>query len=241
MKNTYNTLTLVLFALAVATPSFAAPSAESARPRTITVSAEGVSVVRPDLALVRLGAETRAPSVKDAFSENRDLMAAIRSALRDAGVAEKDETTINFSVQFEQPYQPDIEESEKQGYYRVTNGLAVAVRDMDTLGPVIDAAVEAGANQLWGVEFVLEDRAAAEEAARQAAVKSVIAKARILAEATGVTLGELESLIDIGIAFPGPLPSIQLKAMVRSADASSAVSPGETELRVGVQAVFRIR
>ena len=239
MKVFHAVMTVVLLALAA--PVFALPSADKRESRTISVSAEGVAVVRPDIALVRLGVETLSPSVKDAFAENRDLINAVRAAVRAAGIAEKDEATINFSVRFEQAYDPDPAAPQKQGSYRVTNGLALTVREMGKLGELIDAAVEAGANQLWGVEFGVENRVAAEASAREAAVKAAIAKASTLAAAAGVALGVLESLVDAGTSSPGPLESMQLKTMARGADSSSAVSPGEAELRVGVQAVFSIR
>ena len=67
------------------------------------------------------------------------------------------------------------------GFYRVSNMVQVTIRDMTKVGDVIDTAVKAGANNVWGISFSLENTDDLEDQAREAAVKDARARAESLA------------------------------------------------------------
>ena len=87
--------------------------------------------------------------------------------------------------------------SESTGVYRVSNMVTIKIREMDKVAQVIDAVVEAGANSLWGVNFVLDDTSAIEEEARAKAIENAYARAGALAELTNVSLGEVVEVTEV--------------------------------------------
>jgi uncharacterized protein YggE len=79
-------------------------------------------------------------------------------------------------------------------YFVVENTVNVTVRDLTSLGAVLTAVVEAGANNIYGINFNVEDREAAVAEARKLAIEDAKAKAQAIAEESGVELGEIISI-----------------------------------------------
>ena len=118
---------------------------------------------------------------------------AVLAALREQGVADTDMTTSSYSVYAER-YGSDGPLPNDQVRYRVSNNVTVLVRDLDALGTVLDAAVVAGANNIYGVEFLLDDPTAARSEARGLAVANAQATAVELAELNGLAVGNVISI-----------------------------------------------
>jgi len=159
--------------------------------RTITVVGQGSARIEPDVARVSIGVEAMAETVADAVEENKTKMTSILAALEETGVAEKDIQTMHYSIQFERYPEPmprvsGSESGEPKPQYRVSNMVNVSIRDLDKVGGVLDAVVEAGANNIWGVSFGLEDPKAAQTEARSNATADALARAEALAELNGV-------------------------------------------------------
>lgn len=246
MKATMRTTALSLAALAFAAAAPAAfasgkaQAAAPAAPRVISVEAEGTAPVAHDVAVVRLGVETRSPSVKEAFALNRASMQKVLDAVRAAGVAEKDAATVDFSVYFERPYPVEKRDGKDEGEYRVMNAVAITVRDRERIGAVIDAAVDAGANQMQGIQFGASDVGQAESTARVRAVEKAREKAETLALAAGVKIAGVESVEEVATALPGPANALRMKAMAFADSGPSPVEAGTGEVLVGVRVVFRL-
>ena len=79
----------------------------------------------------------------------------------------------------------------------MTNTVNVLIRDLDKVGAVLDASIKAGANNIYGVEFLLDDPTAARSAARQMAVENAAATATELAGLTGVEVGPIVSISEV--------------------------------------------
>ncbi len=221
----------------------AIPSGEVSR--TITVVGQGKVNVKPDVARAQIGVEVFAPTVKEATTKNREQMMAVQAALLKVGVAEKDIQTSNYSINFEQNMpimmEPGIKGSattEPQGRYRVSNMVEVVIRDLDNIGAILDAAVEAGANSIWGVSFGLEDSSAAESEARAKAMANARAKAAELAKLAGVTLGDVVSVSEI---IGGSYPIVAFAAEVRGFGGSVPISPGELSIQTQLQVAFAVK
>ncbi len=142
------------------------PSRPDAR---VIVSGEGSVTVQPDYAQIRTGVTTRAKAVKEATDANAKLMATVTAALWDSGIAQKDIQTSHFSVQpvYASP-QPNTEP--KLFGFSVSNQLSVTIRQIATVGTVLDRLIAAGATDLGGVEFLHSDLSKALDQAREAAV-----------------------------------------------------------------------
>ncbi len=208
-----------------------------ARPRgTLTVIGEGEVRAAPDIAVVRLGVETFAPAVQPAADENRRRMDAVLAALGRAGVDPKDVQTTSFSISFENP-SPETPGVRHEGRYRVTNLVTVIGQRIAEVGTLIDAAMAAGANQVWGIDFSLADPKPAEARARAEAVADARERARQLAAAQGVRLGAVRRMTEQA-AQPSPEP--RFAAAEGFSAPVTPVAPGEIILRARVEVTYTI-
>ena len=156
----------------------------------LSVNGRGQVVLPPDVAYVTIGVHTEAADVSQAVQDNADQVAAVMTALAEAGVAQEDMQTSNFSVYTMDNYDPQtgLISGKK---YSVDNTVNVTARDLAVLGGLLDNAITAGANSIWGVTFDLENKDASLAEARDMAVQDAVAEAQALASATGVTLGDI--------------------------------------------------
>ncbi len=205
--------------------------------RTITVTGQGRVVVVPDVADVRLGVSVTRPTVGDARQAAAEAARRILDAVVAAGVAQADVRTATLQVQPQYDYsggQPRLTGQQVIHQYTVT------VRSLDALGTVIDDALAAGATTLDGVAFRTGDPAAAESAARVAAVQDARAKAGALAAEAGVTLGGVVAISEVG-GVPGPRPTLMKARAMAVADAApTPVEAGTDEVSVSILASFEI-
>ncbi len=183
--------------------AFAVPAAteEPARP-VIEVTGEGSVELAPDMAVLSMGVVRQAKTARAAVSANSEAMAAVIAALKDGGIAADDLQTSGFAIQ-PQVHYPKPSRDGEQGPpsivgYQVTNSLTVRVRDLATVGAVLDAVIALGVNTGGGIRFTNENAASAIARARAAAVADAVAKARTLAEAAGVGLGPILQISEQG-------------------------------------------
>jgi hypothetical protein len=249
MSNRIKILALTLVALlavsvAACTAAQAAPNsdvqaASSAAERTITVVGEGKINLKPDIATINVGAEARAATVSEAKAEVDAQMDAIIAALEEAGVAEKDIQTSHYGIHYEREPAPVMSEgpaAEGREGYVVTNMVQVTVRDVEKAGQVLDAVVQAGANQVHGVNFTVSDKSAWQSQARANAMADAKSRAQELAELSDVELGEVLSVSEV--IGGGPVPVAFERA---SAMGGGGIAPGELELGTRVQVTFAIQ
>lgn len=227
-------LAAVLTAASLAAACLAAPSAEAAG--TITVSGTGEVFAAPDRATVSVGVTTEAAEAAAAMRENSAAMAAVMARLGALGIAERDLQTssISLSPRWEGPGPADS--APRITGFVASNMLTVVVRDLEALGGVLDAALGDGANTLGGLVFGIADDAALRDGARRAAVADAAAKARVLAEAAGVTLGPVQEIVEGG-DFGGPMPRARMDMAMAEA---VPVAPGEVGLTVTVTMTWAI-
>lgn len=239
--------------------------AQSALPHGISVSGHGEAQGQPDLAKVTIGVEARARVANEATEQVNQQMRAVIAAIQQQGVVEADIRTQNFSINFEQlpePYPPGPEVDPARaepapsrssspaptaapspadllprGFYRVSNTVQVTVRDLAKLGTILGATTGAGANNIWGIQFEIEDPSKLEAEARQEAVAQAKARAEQLAQLAGVKLGRVISLGESG----GGTPSEGgYGYSMRAAQSDVPVQRGELTVSQDVQMVFAV-
>jgi hypothetical protein len=233
--------------------ALAAPTAAGDSPaRSITVVGRGEVKAKPDVATVNLGVEVTAPTVGEAMTEANARMKTILAAMKDLGIADKDIQTSNFSINFERrdPTAPVVTEATPgaksggaqsvPGVYRVNNMVQVTVRDLDNVGDVLDAAVEAGANNVWGVSFSLDDTAALEGEAREKAVQDARARAESLAKLNGVTVGDVIAISEVIGGSPSPMYA-EAASFRGLGGGGTPVESGELTFSTQIQTVYGIR
>ncbi len=249
-------LTLVALALMVAaglvvylaatphwapTPLEASTAAQQATndPGGITVSGTGKVQVKPDLATTSIGVEITAPTLADAMAQATTKMNTIIDKIKSLGVADKDIQTSNFNVT---PItnQPKDGTTPKITGYRVNNQLNVIVRKLDDLGKILDAAVTAGANNVYGITFGVADPATSIAQARAAAVKDAQDKATQLAKAANVTLGKVISINEGGSVTPRAFNAMAAPAL-SFGGGEVPIQSGSLDLTVSVDMRFAVQ
>jgi len=211
-----------------------AQQAQSASEGRVVVLGEGSVSVAPDYAEINGGVTTRGKSVKEATDANSKLMAAITSALRDSGVAQKDIQTSRFSIQpIYAP--PDPHGEAKLSGYSVSNQVNLTIRDIGKVGDVLDRLVAAGVTNVGNIEFLHANPSKILDQAREAAVADAKRKAEIYAKASGVTLGRVVWITE----DPEYAPPMPMMAKV-SAAMPAPISAGEDSLRVRITVGFGI-
>ena len=181
-----------------------------------------------------LGAEARGTTLVEATGEVARRMGAVLPRVKALGIADADITTVAYSVEPISAPRRTEEEATRIVAYRAANVVRIKVRGVDGAGRLLDEAVTAGANVVRGVQFTLDNPAAAETQARAEAVRDATARARELATAAGVRLGELAWLSEGAVSRPLPTP------ILRQAAAPAAIEPGQLEITVIVEARWHI-
>lgn len=214
----------------------AAMAAEEA-PR-LTVEGRGEVAVTPDIATVTVGVLREAKTAGEALAANNQAMAAVLARVEAAGLAPRDIRTSAISLS------PRREQPEKATQppaivgFTARNQLSLRVRDLATLGAVLDAVVGEGANELGGVAFGLSDETETLAEARRRAVADALSRARLYAEAAGVTLGRILQIGETGADIP--FPRAEMAMMARDAAGAVPVAEGEMTVSAGVSLVFEI-
>lgn len=217
--------------------------AEDERPPLLIVSGTGSVEVRPDEATVRLGAVAQAERASAAQQEVNRIVGDIIDAVQDAGIAEERIQTASISLGpvYEQrapggpPTEPRIVA------YRASNTVSVRVDQLERVGPVIDSAMKAGANQLEGIAFGLKDDGPARQDALTRAAEEARAKARVLARATGVELSGIEQVSEGGSHVMAEPRRREFYAQgARAAAMPTPVQPGELTVSATVTIHYRI-
>lgn len=203
--------------------------AETPAPRVLSVLGEAQVATVPDMAVISLGVTHTDKSAGAAMDRVNANAVALLEALTALDVAARDVQTDQLSVS-------PLWDNNNNGPRRITgfvarNALSVRVRDLDRLGEVMDAALDAGSNDFNGLRFTLQDPAPFEAEARAAAVKDAMERAAGLAAAAGVTLGPIITLSEQG-GFSQP----QMMAAARSE--SLAIATGEVAVSATVSMTF---
>lgn len=176
------------------------PLSASTASRTIHISGIGVVDTAPDIATINIGIHTEHENASTAVSENNRMVQNLMETLNAAGIEQIDMQTSNFSIWQNQIYNYDGTTSEST--YHVDNTVFVTVRDLDSLGETLDSAVQAGANNINSIQFSVSDDSELLAQARALAVSNAQSIAQELAAASGVELGEIESISYISNAYP---------------------------------------
>lgn len=201
--------------------------------RTLTISADDHVSVEPEVAVLHIGFETGLDNPKNAYAEGARTSNSIVSALKQAGV---DEKAIRSEWQrLERDY------SNKQHKFKLTQQWSVRVAPMQ-VAEVLDAAVNAGANDSGQVEWTVNDEKALETQALTKAAERAKLQAAELARAMGVKLG---ALVYVTNQMAGAVQPMAFRGMMKmnagvAAPPPLAIQPNKVERTATVFAVFAI-
>ncbi len=241
MRTKFLAFAVLVFALAL---SACGPTTinQEAQPvlRTLNVNGAGQVSLTPDVAYIYIGVHDEGATASEAVDANKAHTSAVIAAIKDAGVSDKDINTSNFSIWPSQQYAPDG--TINGTIYMVDNTVYVIVRDITTLGDLLDAAITAGANTINSIQFDIADKKDAVKEARAKAVTDAQAQAQELADAAGVTLGDIQN---ISYYDNSAYPTYEGKGGggggVAYADAAVPIQPGQLNISVSVSIVYEIK
>ncbi|MHC3128156.1 membrane protein [Brevundimonas sp. GN22] len=205
---------------------------------SLNLSATGEVKIAPDMATVSFGVMTEAATAQEAMSANATKMNQVITALRRAGIEQRDVQTSGLNLSAQYDYQEN--QPPRLRGYQASNRVTVRVSDLTKVGNTVDAVVAAGVNQIDGVEFGLRDPSAAEDQARQLAVRALQAKAALYAQALGKPLGEIRSLTESGGYVPQPRPVMYARAASADMGGSTPIEGGELSVKIDITGVYSL-
>jgi uncharacterized protein YggE len=201
----------------------------------ITVTGTGYSSVPPDVMTVDLGISVLAGTVAEGRSVATAKARALIASLKDRGVADQDVQTARYTIH---PEYDHHEGQQRLRGYRVSNDLQMALRDLGSAGEILDAAAEAGGDEVTinNVSFSVENQSAARDQAREAAWSDALARAEHLARLSGRTLGDVAGIVESSGSPPGPGP---LARMAMAAE-TAPIEAGTTSIQVSLEVRFNL-
>ncbi len=210
-------------------------------PGTITVSGEGTIQISPDIAELSFGVTTGVQTTaKIASDKVATDMQKILTAVKAAGVLEKDITTESFQLN---PSYDWTDGRQRLRGYEATQSLRVKVRDLPKVGDVLTAATDNGANQAGGVQFTLDNPEGKKDEARTEAITNAKKKAEALATQLGQTLGDVQSFSENGGGwYPQPMMARdQAYGVGGGAEVKAVLPSGEQDLTVTVTITYELQ
>lgn len=202
----------------------------------LDISATGEVTRVPDVAVITAGVTSRSQTARAALEDTAGRMSRVLSALKRAGIDDRDVQTSNVSLNAEYRY-PENQAPQLVGY-TAANSVTVRFRDLRNSGRILDALVAEGANQISGPNLVVDKPEAALDEARAKAVSIGRARAELYARNLGLRVVRLVAVSESGgyYAPPPPTPMMQ-----RAQIASTRIEPGEQKLQVNVAMTFELQ
>lgn len=205
----------------------------------LNVSAQAEVTRAPDIAVLSTGVVTQAIDANAAMRANAEQMSAVITAIKAAGIAERDVQTAGVNLS------PQYRYSENQPPtitgYQASNTVTITVRELGKLGKILDSLVATGANQVNGPSFDLDPakKEAAYDEARRAALATAQARAAMYAKTLDLGVRRIVSISEGGhFAPPQPMPMMAMASAKEAYD--TPIAPGENTLSVNLDVVFEL-
>jgi uncharacterized protein YggE len=201
--------------------------------RNITVVGQAQIQAVPDTAYITIAVDTEAKTAKEALDLNNKQAAAVQKKLTDLGIDVKDLQTTGFSI-----YPTYNTDGRQITGYRVSNGVTVKIRDLSKTSTLLDQVVQAGANNISGISFAIDNPRVLEDQAREAAMRDARARADLLAKAAGASVGEVLIITENVGSSPVPMP------MIARADVAAEAVPiqvGQQAIAISVQVTYALK
>ncbi len=228
--------TLLLVAILLSACAAGAPAAQP-QTRTMSVNGQAQVYATPDISYISIGVHSEDANAATAVANNNAEAQRVMDALKAKGVDAKDLRTNNFSIYPQDQFDKD---GVKTGtHFIVDNTVYVTLRDISKIGDVLGAAVDAGANNISGIQFDVADKTSLLAGARDKAIENARTQAADLAKAAGVTLGSIQTL-----NFYDNVPVPMLDSKVAAAGVGGGTPPisaGQLAFSVNVTITYEIK
>jgi uncharacterized protein YggE len=233
---------LVLGALLACGVARTAPQAlaADAPTRSVTVTGQGIVNAQPDVVVLQLGVSVEAATVADARSQAATAAAAVIAAVKADGIADQDVRTVSFNIG---PRYDNNNGQQVLRGYDVNNVLQVKIRNLDSVGKVIDDATAAGGNAtvVQSISFSLENTDPVAHQARLLAIQDAKSKADDYATAAGATLGQVMTIDEQSSVTPTPFNAVPPAPSAAVAAPRTPVESGTLQIRVQVTVTYQLQ
>lgn len=230
--------TIVALALGLAVPALAQPTRVELAPppRTVTVAGDAVVPAPPDRALVTLGVETTGTEPAETLRRHEEDVQRVLTAVRNMGVPDRQIQIQSLSLN-----ERYTNEGVREGYV-ASRSVTVTTDDLRQVPDLVATVVGEGANRLYGLSYVLRERARYEDQALTGAFARARAKAEGIAAASGLRLGDVVAVVEQGTQPPPPMPLYRARAesMMAADGVGGAYSTGEQEVRAAVVVTYEL-
>jgi uncharacterized protein YggE len=238
MRPRTTALIAVILLATIAWTGVAPAQSDDSKVRTIVVSGDGEVQATPDQATLDLAIETHAATAAEAAALNGSLAQKVRAALK-AKLADKG-TMWTGGYSLNPDYnEPRNGEAAKIIGYRAQNSITVQTPALEIVGPLIDAAIAAGANQVNSLDYGLRDNGKARGEAIAEAAKDAQAQAEALAAALGVKLGQVLKATTEG--EPRPVPMMRMQAFAAARGGATPIEAGQVTVPATVSLTYAIQ
>ena len=235
---------LCLGLAAAALPALSSASAqprlpEPANERFVEVTGEASVSVTPDYARLTLGVTTTDKDANAAMAANARSVNSVIAAIKAQGAAAADIQTSSLSIypQFSNPASGPSGAQTITGYV-VSDMVTMTARNLSRLGALLDSAVNAGANAMYGIAYGENDPGALIDKVRPQAVADARRKAEIYAQAGGARIGRLMTLTEQ--SAPSPVPFARRASLQSASAVPTPIEAGEDKLTVTITAQFEL-
>jgi uncharacterized protein YggE len=210
---------------------------ETRRVTRVMVSGDAVVQAQPDTAVLNISVVTQARQALEAQQQNAIKSEAVVRALKAAMGSSAEVKTSGYSLQPQRVYKEGQPPSTSG--YEARNSVTVTLSDLSKVGALIDAAGQAGANDVAGISFVLRQDRPAKDSALKEATREAVSKAQIIAQALGGKVSRIVEVQEEGFQRP-PQPIYQVETFMKRDTASTPVEVGSLEISSRVQLTAEI-
>ena len=199
---------------------------------TIKVRGRGTVPVRPDEAILTFELVSIADAPGDAFAETSRRAAALDSVLDEQGIDRDARSTIGIVLHEHQEF--DVG-GEPRRAHRAATTVNVRLTELETLPPLLEAALERAEAYVRGPSWRLSDTSGATAEACRRAITDASDRAAAYAGAIGLRVGDVQSVEDVGAPEAGPARAVVLHAVE-----APPIYPGELVVSASVDVVFEL-
>ena len=192
----------------------------------------------PDIVTVGSGVTTQARTAVEAMRTNAAAMQAVIDRIKALGIAERDIQTTGISLGAMYDYNQQTQRQVFRGY-QASNRVSIKLRRIERIGEVLDALVAAGATDLSGPDWSIDDDTAARAQARRQAMATARAQALEYARAAGYSDIRLLEISESLTPQP-PMPYLRQVRAEAAADASTPTQPGLIQAGVTVRVTYEL-
>ena len=236
----YKTLLFLPIAATLVTSAFAQQARESSPP-VLIVSGNAQAEATPDEATVRLGIVRQETTAQAAQDQANRVAQAILSEIAKLGIPATQIRTSRLSLTpiYAPGPRSDSREAPRIASYSASNQVSIEVTNLTQIGPIIDAGLRAGSNQVDGILFRLKDDLPLREQALKKAVAEARRKAETMAEALNVRILGIQEVSETGSSVI-PRGEGGFVTMAARETAPTPVSPGQVEVNASVTVKYLI-